>query len=69
MLSILTSPKFCDMVQSYEYCHLTLYTTVLTFNDTEKDSLRKKMWEKEKMPVTSICIFSFYQTVFFYAKD
>ena len=38
---------------------LTLYHTILTFDDPENELL-KKLWEKEKMLVTSI--FSFLQS-------
>ena len=48
-------------------CPLTLYYTVLTFNDLEKGSHLKTLWEKEKMLVTSI--FSFSYKVFCSIKD
>ena len=38
---------------------LTLYHTILTFNDPEKEAFKKKtLWEKEKMLVASIVSFS-----------
>ena len=42
---------------------LTLYHTILTFNNIEKEEFRKTLLEKEKMLVTSI--FSFSQNVFY----
>ena len=47
------------------YC-LTLYHTILTFKDMEKIAFRKKLWEKEKMLVTSI--FSFSHNLFYLFK-
>ena len=44
---------------------LTLYHTIQTFNNPEKRNLLKRLWEKEKMLVTSIFSFSnhvFYQS-------
>ena len=38
--------------------NLTPYHTIPTFNDPEKESLFKTLWEKEKMLVTSIFYFS-----------
>ena len=46
---------------------LTLSHTIPTFNDLETRSLLKTLWEKEKMPVTSI--FSFSHNVLNPIKD
>ena len=46
---------------------LTLYHTILTFNDPQERILLKTMWKKEKMLVTSI--FSFSHNVFYPIKD
>ena len=45
---------------------LTLYHTIPTFNDPDKRSLLKTLWEKEKMLVTSI--FSFSHNDFYPSK-
>ena len=42
---------------------LTLYHTILTFNDPEKSCLLKTLWEKVKMLETSI--FTFSHNVFY----
>ena len=52
---------------------LTLYNTILTFNNLEKRNLLKTLWEKEKMLVTSMFSFSFStlppQSFYFTAKS
>ena len=37
-----------------DFCPLTLYHIIPTFNETEESSILKTLWEKEKMLVTSI---------------
>ena len=44
----------------------TLYHTIPTFNDPEKEKKMTTLWEKEKMLVTSI--FSFSHKVFYWSK-
>ena len=46
-----------DLGQGHRSRCLTLYHTMLTFNEPEKEVL-KTSWEKEKMLVTSIFFFS-----------
>ena len=49
------------------HVYLTLYHTIPTFNDPEKESFWKHFWEKEKMLVTSI--FSFSQNIFYPSEN
>ena len=46
---------------------LTLYNTILTFNNPENESFWKHWGEKEKMLVTSI--FSFFHNVFYPSQN
>ena len=51
----------------YTFFSLTLYHTIPTFNNPEKENLLKTLWEKKKMPVTSI--FSFSCSVFYRSQQ
>ena len=46
---------------------LALYYTILTFNNPQQRSLSKKLWEKEKMLVTSI--FAFSHKIFYSSQN
>ena len=46
---------------------LTFYNTITTFNYPVQATIWKKLWEKEKMLVTSI--FSFSHNVFYPSQD
>ena len=57
------SNSFFTDKQELGMSYLTLFHTILTFNNPEKEAFWKALWVKEKILLTSV--FSFSHSVFY----